>query len=518
MINKVDRLVLELKLPPTDAYFKLRHTIEEVNSVLADSSPNFRISPELGNVCFASSKLGWCFSLKSFAHLYAKTAEESFDSEAFARRLWGDIYFDEERRTFKRTPLEGGSPRTFVHFILEPLYKLVATVIGEESTDLSGTLESLGIRMKASQLKMDVKPLLYEVSCQFFGGFSGLIDMCIDKIPSPLENAEIKAKHIYSGNMDSHYAKAMMACDPNGPLMVQIVKLYNADNMNSFDAFGRVMSGTLTTGDSVRVLGETYSPEDEEDMCVKKVSGLYTYESRYKIQSNSFPAGSWVLIAGVDQSIIKTATITDNEVDEDEPVCIFKPLRYSTEAVLKIAVEPVNPTELPKMLEGLRKVNKSYSILQTKVEESGEHIILGPGEMYLDCVMHDLRVLYSEIDIKIADPVVKFCETVVETSSIKCFAETPNKKNRITMICEPLEKGIAEDIENLNVFLNWAPKEVGKFFVNKYNWDILASRTIWAFGPDENSPNILMNDTLPSEVFLALIRRIKNCCFQLRIP
>ncbi len=37
-----------------------------------------------------------------------------------------------------------------------------------------------------------------------------------------------------------------------------------------------------------------------------------------------------------------------------------------------------------------------------------------------------------------------FCETVVETSSLKCFAETPNKQNKLTMIAEPLEAGIAE--------------------------------------------------------------------------
>jgi U5 small nuclear ribonucleoprotein component len=65
--------------------------------------------------------------------------------------------------------------------------------------------------------------------------------------------------------------------------------------------------------------------------------------------------------------------------------------------VIKIAVEPVNPSELPKMLDGLRKVNKSYPLLATKVEESGEHIVLGTGELYLDCVMHDLRRMYSEI-------------------------------------------------------------------------------------------------------------------------
>lgn len=141
------------------------------------------------------------------------------------------------------------------------------------------------------------------------------------------------------------------------------------------------------------------------------------------------------------------------------------------------------------MLDGLRKVNKSYPLLTTRVEESGEHVVLGTGELYLDCVMHDLRKLYSEIDIKVADPVVSFCETVVETSSLKCFAETPNKKNKLTMIAEPLEKGLAEDIENETVRINWNKKKLGEFFQTKYDWDLLAARSIWAFGPDVTGIN-----------------------------
>ena len=76
---------------------------------------------------------------------------------------------------------------------------------------------------------------------------------------------------------------------------------------------------------------------------------------------------------------------------------IFRPLKFNTSSVIKIAVEPVNPSELPKMLDGLRKANKSYPLLSTKVEESGEHVVLGTGELYLDSVMHDLRKLYSDI-------------------------------------------------------------------------------------------------------------------------
>ena len=61
----------------------------------------------------------------------------------------------------------------------------------------------------------------------------------------------------------------------------------------------------------------------------------------------------------------------------NEELYIFRPLKFSTQSVIKIAVEPVNPSELPKMLDGLRKVNKSYPLLSTRVEESGEHVVLG---------------------------------------------------------------------------------------------------------------------------------------------
>jgi len=87
----------------------------------------------------------------------------------------------------------------------------------------------------------------------------------------------------------------------------------------------------------------------------------------------------------VDATITKTATIIQ-EIYEEE-VHIFKPLQFQTQSVMKIATEPLNPSELPKMVEGLRKINKSYPLAITKVEESGEHAILGTGEMYLDSLM-----------------------------------------------------------------------------------------------------------------------------------
>ena len=148
------------------------------------------------------------------------------------------------------------------------------------------------------------------------------------------------------------------------------------------------------------------------------------------------------------------------------------------------------------------------------MEESGEHVILGTGELYLDCIMHDLRHLHANLEVKIADPVVAFCETVRETSSLRCFSETPNKRNQIHMIAEPLEAGLAADIEAGAVSTDWERRALGEFFHSKYGWDLLTARNIWAFGPDKQGPNVLINDTMPSEVDQKLLDSVKDSIIQ----
>ncbi|KAJ8311261.1 hypothetical protein KUTeg_011185 [Tegillarca granosa] len=364
-INKIDRLILELKLPPTDAYYKLRHILDEINgliSVYAEDEESHTISPLMGNVCFASSYFRFCFTLQSFAKIYSDTYG-GINSKEFARRLWGDIYFNSKTRKFLKKPPHGSSQRSFVEFILEPLYKIFAQVVGDVDECLPRVCDELGISLTKEERKMNIRPLMRIICRRFFGDFTGFVDMCVDHIKSPASNAQTKIDHVYTGPGDSELAEAMCQCDPD-------------------------------------------------------------------------------------------------------------------------------------------------------VEESGEHIVLGTGELYLDCVMHDLRKMYSEIDIKVADPVVSFCETVVETSSLKCFAETPNKRNKLTMIAEPLEKGLAEDIENEVVQITWPRKRLGEFFQTKYDWDLLAARSIWAFGPDATGPNILVDDTLPSEVDKSLLGAVKDSIVQ----
>jgi len=524
VLTKVDRLILELKLPPADAYHKLRHTVEEVNACIRacpGDSEQPLLDPAAGNVAFSAALSGWSFTLPSFARMYAERGAgssgggASFDPHRFARRLWGDWHFDPETRGFRRRPVGGvggGAGRTFVTFVLEPLYKIYGAVLGEAPAELPAVLREFGARLRPAQVGLDVKPLLRAACRAVFGAPAGLVDLLVQHVPSAQVGGRAKVDLFYSGPRDSALAERMRACSPSGGLLVAVTKLYPRGDGAAFDALGRVMCGTVRPGDRVRVLGEAYSPDDEEDSASRTVGSVSVFQTRYQTPVTLAKAGNWVLLEGVDSTITKTATIVGEEHDAD--ACIFAPLTFDTASVVKVAAEPLNPQDLPKMVEGLRRINKSYPLAVTKVEESGEHTILGTGELYMDSILKDLREVYGDVEVKVADPVVCFSETVAETSALKCFAETPNGKNKLTMIAEPLEKGLGAAIEASELSLDMPVPQMSSVLRETFEWDLLAARSVWAFGPSAQGPNVLLNDTLPGEVDKSLLNAVRDSVVQ----
>eukprot|EP01064_Diplonema_japonicum_P038164 TRINITY_DN9152_c0_g2_i1.p1 TRINITY_DN9152_c0_g2~~TRINITY_DN9152_c0_g2_i1.p1 ORF type:complete len:978 (+),score=282.35 TRINITY_DN9152_c0_g2_i1:166-2934(+) len=520
LFNKMDRLILELKLPPHDAFRKIQHVIGELNTFISEYTPlhpNYsrppRFSPEQGNVCFSSGRYGFSFTVKSFARIYRDFYGGSFDVDRFSKRLWGDIYYSEETRKFSRSKEDNDDKISFVTFILEPLYKIFGKVISEEGKELKKTVDDLGVHLFRYEQRLDAEPLLKLVASRFFENPSGFVEMCVEAFPNPVDSAQSRVPWLYTGSMSDPTAQSMLKCDKDGELMVYITKLFHRNDASTFDAYGRVMSGVLKSDSQVRVLGESYTEDDPEDVAIAETQRLWLAQGRHKIEIDSAPAGSWVLIEGVDNTIIKTATICSTKNDNAR---VFSRLSFPTSAVVKIAVEPLSPSELPKMVEGLRKIEKTYPLAQVKQEESGEHVVIGTGEIHLDCIMHDLRKMYTEedVEVKVADPVTTFCETVIETSAMKCFAETPNKKNKIAMMAEPLEKGLATAIEKKAVSLDMGKKTVRMYFENEFGWDTLAARSVWAFGPDTQGPNVLLDDTIPSEVDRPGLLSIKDSVVQ----
>ncbi|KAI7835168.1 P-loop containing nucleoside triphosphate hydrolase protein [Kickxella alabastrina] len=502
VVTKVDRLILELRLPPADAYHKLRLTIDEVNAAIAQSPRGTHplLSPAAGNVCFASATYGWCFTLESFARQYAARWQMP-DARPLARRLWGDVFYRAQTRSFVRKGVDARAPRSFVHFVLEPLYKLHALVVAEDAPALRPALASLGVRLRDADYALDARRLLRRALGHFFGPPGGLVDVCAQQLPSPAANAAAMAQRLCA---PGPVAQAIAQCSADGPLVVAVAKQVAAADGQSFYALGRILSGTVSESQHVRVLGEGFA-EDAEDAAAATVDALWVWCARYRVRVSGLGAGALVLLGGVDASMAKTATI----VGAEGPAEALLPLRLPT-PVVRLAVEPAVPSELPQLLRGLRAIAKTYPQAQTRVEESGEHVLLGPGELYLDCILHDLRHVHASIEVRVADPVVSFRECALETSAVRTFVDSPNRHNRLTLMAEPLDSAVARDIECGLVDARWPARQLGHYMEEAHGWDILAARSIWAFGPGPLGANVLSDDSLPQDTNKQRLRSVRD--------
>ena len=523
VINKFDRLITELKLPPADCYHKVADIIAEVNDVYngsgyrTEATRKTVLCPKAGNVLFASPKHRWAFSLLSFAQMYSKRyGSVKFNVSAFAQRLWGDVFFDETTRKFvvDSDMSDVSAHRTFVSFVLDPIYKLYAHIIGEEKGELSVLMADLGIHLKKDDYKLDPHPLLRRTMKLFFKDtVSCIADALVSHVPSPIKGCHKKILRHYTSDMTSEASRSMLRGDSEGPLVVNIVKHYPSADGSTFLSFGRIYSGTIVKGDRVRVLRENYG-EDEEDSGGATVSAISIGQAHYRIYVNKATVGSLVFIEGIHHLIAKTATLT-HTTPQCDYVKSFAPLNFvGNLPTLKVAVEPLKPSQLPKLVEGLRGIGKTFPLVSTKVEESGEHIIFGTGELQLDVVLHDLRICFSDIEVKVSDPSTCFRETIVDTSFVKCNATSANGKNSFSMVADRVSKGLVNDIEAGRFTTTWSPKKMSVALRKRHGWDALASRSVWAFGPGSSDSNILIDDTLPCDVDKPLLNTVRGSIVQ----
>eukprot|EP00978_Attheya_sp_CCMP212_P007018 scaffold16416_cov52-Attheya_sp.AAC.5 len=190
LINKIDRLLLELKLPPEDCYYKLMHTIDSVNALISSLLKKYpKLSPDRGNVVFASALHGWSFTLNSMAEMYVDHCWDdqvglghNLSSPELAKRLWGDCFLCEESGTFHRRARDCANPstkRTFCQFILGPIYKIYSAALGESEDDAAKTLRSVGVLLSKEQLRSSARPLMRAAFKRFFGNSTGFVDMLV---------------------------------------------------------------------------------------------------------------------------------------------------------------------------------------------------------------------------------------------------------------------------------------------------------------------------------------------------
>jgi len=178
------------------------------------------------------------------------------------------------------------------------------------------------------------------------------------------------------------------------------------------------------------------------------------------------PCGNTVGLVGVDQFLMKQGTIATAE----DAHCI-KVMKYSVSPVVRVAVEVKNASDLPKLVEGLRKLSKSDPLVVCTTEESGEHVIAGCGELHVEICLKDLEEEYAKCPIKKGDPVVSYKETVIDESTQVCLSKSPNKHNRLHCTAAPLTDELAKKIEDESVTPKQDPKERARILQDDHEWD-----------------------------------------------
>jgi elongation factor 2 len=496
MINKVDRNLLELQLDAESMYQGFCRTIEKVNVIISTYDDgvigNLLVDPAVGNVAFGSGLMGWAFTLKRFSHIYA--SKFGVDPDKMMQRLWGENYFDGAAKKWKKSSAgEDGRQltRAFCSFIIEPIKRMATCVMEEEHKKMEKLLASLNITLTSEDREFQGKKLLRRIMQKWLGAADTILEMMIIHLPSPRKSQAYRVDYLYEGPLDDVIAESIRRCDPNGPLIMYVSKMVPTPDRGRFFAFGRVFSGTISTGQKVRIMGPNYIPGKKDDLHIKNIQRTVLMMGRTTEAINDVPAGNTVALVGVDQFILKTGTITDHP--DAHPL---KNMRYSVSPVVRVAVRPKNAADLPKLVDGLAKLSKSDPlVLVVSDEQTSEHIICGSGELHIEICLHDLEEL-SGIEIVKSNPVVTYKETVLTASSEVMMSKSANKHNRLYVTAEPLPENLPEAIEDQKITPRTEPKLRTKLLIDDFNFDINDSKKIWAFGPETTGPNLLVDKTV----------------------
>jgi elongation factor 2 len=496
-INKLDRAFIELQLAHEDMYQNFVRIIENVNvivnTVRDELLGDVSVYPEKGTVAFSAGLHGWAFTLSKFARTYSK--KFGVDEKKMAERLWGDHYYEPEGKKWTTKPAELSNgkltPRAFCQFILDPIQKVFDACMNAQMDKLQKILESLNIKLTNDEKELRQKQLLKRVMQKWLPAHESLLEMLVLQLPSPSKAQKYRVENLYTGPMDDKTATAIRNCDPNGPLCMYVSKMVPTADRTRFYAFGRVFSGTISTGQKVKIMGSNYVPGKKEDLYYKSIQRTVLMMGRKTEAVDSVPCGNTVGLVGVDQYLVKSGTICTEE--DSYPL---KDMKYSVSPVVRVAVEAKNPADLPKLVEGLKRLAKSDPLVQCTIEESGEHIIAGAGELHLEICLKDLQDDFmAGAEIHISEPVVSFRETVATESSERCLSKSPNKHNRLYCTAEPLSEKVVIDIESGKINARDDFKARGKILAEEHGWDVTNARKIWSFGPDSSGPNLLVDCT-----------------------
>jgi len=408
-INKVDRLIRELKLTPDEIQKKFARIIMRINSIIEKYAPpehkkDWQVKVEDGRVAFGSALHKWGLNLP---HMKAKGI------------------------TFK---------------------DIIDAYTGEP--------EEIGRKVEALSKRIPV--------------YEPVLDMFCEHLPTPLEAQPYRQSQIWPGDINSPVGKAMAKVDPNGPLLMCITFI-EVDPHSGVVAIGRVFSGTVEKGKVVQLVTSRQKGTIQQ---------VYMSMATDRVIVEKIPAGNIAALSGLP-SIHVGETIAEEGV-ETAP---FEALKYVSDPVVTVAVEPENVKDLPLFDKVIHKLTLEDPNLHFKIDkESGQYLLSGMGELHLEVTAY--RMQEAGLKVKMSKPIVIYRETVTrDYKGPPVMGKSPNKHNRLWVTVERLQPEIIEAIKTGKINEMQTRDERQKILMKEFGWSAEDARNVIAI----EGTNVLVN-------------------------
>ena len=582
VINKIDRLVTELKMTPGEAYIHLTKILEQVNAVLGsffqgermEEDLNWRdrmeervaaaaakeaqivagqpdsgelqfqekddeelyFAPEKNNVIFGSAIDGWAFTVRQFAGMYEKKL--GIKRGLLEKVLWGNFYMDPKTKKVLGPKHLKGRPLKpiFVQLVLEPIWAVYNATVGGDSGKgdpalLEKITKSLNLTVPPHILRSrDPKLLLTTVFASWLPLSTALLVSVVESLPSPKAAQADRLPDLLANvpgadHIDPKVKDAMVSFQkgPSAPMVAYVSKMVSVpeselpenkrrgplspeearelarkkraeairaqggadadpdmnDLANAFNStiltdsavpeleeksvepehligFARIYSGTLSVGDKIYVLPPKFSPADPYAQPVPKkvtVTALYMLMGRNLEALPSVPAGVVFGIRGLEGSgLLKSGTLCSQL---EGSVNLAGIANLAGRPIVRVALEPVNPYDLDKMIQGLHLLVQSDPCAEYEHFSSGEHVLSTAGELHLERCLTDLRERFARCEIQPGAPIVPYRETIVRAQEMRppvnkelgrgvVVGVTSSKQMTVTLRVRPLPAPVTE--------------------------------------------------------------------------
>ncbi|KRY56576.1 Elongation factor Tu GTP-binding domain-containing protein 1 [Trichinella britovi] len=234
VLNKIDRLFVEYRMNPMDAYRRLVQVLEQANAVAGElfvsreiekedflsrrrrsmSRSSLRKSesaeemlyfmPETGNVVFASALDNWGFRLRDFARFWSKRLQT--EEELLLQALWGDYYIDSKTKLPVFGASDKGKNPLFVVMILNNLSAIYdAMIINAEKGRIEKILNSLQLDVVGKEFaKSDSRQRLQIVMSRWLPLAECVLGMVCELLPSPKHLDNDRIERIMCGDRFAH--------------------------------------------------------------------------------------------------------------------------------------------------------------------------------------------------------------------------------------------------------------------------------------------------------------------------